>query len=59
VNQLKQGDYFEERVLFFNEYHSFNAVAVGDVSLYSLDKNDFASLVEPNLRRFLYTRMKD
>ena len=55
---LESGHYFEERALFFSESRMMTAVASESTTLYTLDKQDFASLVEPGLRRFIQKRLK-
>jgi CRP-like cAMP-binding protein len=40
-----------------NGIRTMTAVAVEDTVLFSLDKNDFSSLIEPNLRKFLSKRL--
>ena len=54
---LESGQHFEEKAVLFNEVNKFSAVAAEDAVLFTLNKNDFASLTDANLRKFLSKRL--
>eukprot|EP00347_Sterkiella_histriomuscorum_P002012 403369812 len=58
IQTLEKGDYFNEKCLFFIEYHQHTAIASDSLVMYKLDKNDLMSLIEPSLKRYLTRKLK-
>lgn len=47
VNTFSKGNYLDEKSLFTNVIRQFTAVASEPCTLYTLDKADLASVIEP------------
>jgi cGMP-dependent protein kinase len=56
IRTLNECEYFGDRALFFNEPRSATATANGNVEVYVLEKEDFKSILENNLKDYLLNR---
>lgn len=56
IRTLNVTEYFGDRALFFNEPRSATASANGSVDVYVLEKDDFKSILENNLKEYLLNR---
>jgi cGMP-dependent protein kinase len=54
---LNEKQYFGERALFFQESRSATAIANGEVELFYLEKEDFLSILENNMREYLMKKL--
>jgi cGMP-dependent protein kinase len=57
IRTINENEYFGERALFFKEARSATAVANGPVEIQFLDKEDFKSNIEANLKDYLMNRL--
>jgi cGMP-dependent protein kinase len=57
LRTLNENEYFGERALFFDEKRSATAVANGSVEVYYLEKDDFVTVIDGNLKEFLVNRL--
>lgn len=57
IRTLNENEYFGERALFFKEPRSATAVANGPVEVNYLDKEDFMSIIEGNMKDYLMNRL--
>lgn len=57
IRTLNENEYFGERALFFKEPRSASALANGSVELFYLEKGDFLSIIENNMKEFLMNRL--
>lgn len=56
IRTLNETEYFGDRALFFNDPRSATATANGTVEVYVLEKEDFKSIIENNLKDYLLNR---
>ena len=54
---MNENEYLGERALFFKEPRSANAKAYGDCQVYYLEKDDFETVIEKNLKDYLKDRL--
>ena len=54
---MNENEYLGERALFFKEPRSATATANGDCEVFYLEKNDFISVIETNLKDYLMSRL--
>jgi cGMP-dependent protein kinase len=54
---MNENEYLGERALFFKEPRSATAKAKGDVEVYYLEKQDFETVIEKNLKEYLKERL--
>ncbi len=57
VRTLNENENFGERALFFNEPRSATALALGEVELFCIKKEDLETLLETNLKDYLLNRL--
>ena len=57
IRTLNSGEYFGERTLFFNEKRSATAQARGNVVVYKLNKTDFDSILDLNVKQIMKDRL--
>ena len=57
IRTMNENEYLGERALFFKEPRSATATAKGDVEVYYLDKQDFETVIEKNLKDYLKDRL--
>ena len=57
IRTMNENEYLGERALFFKEPRSATAKAHGDVEVYYLEKNDFETVIEKNLKDYLKDRL--
>ena len=57
IRTMNENEYLGERALFFKEPRSATATAKGDVEVYYLDKQDFETVIEKNLKEYLKDRL--
>jgi cGMP-dependent protein kinase len=57
LRTLNENEYFGERALFFDEKRSATATANCSVEVYYLEKDDFVSIIDGNLKEFLVSRL--
>ena len=57
IRTMNENEYLGERALFFKEPRSATARAKGDVEVYYLDKQDFETVIEKNLKDYLKDRL--
>ena len=53
IRTMNENEYLGERALFFKEPRSATARAKGNVEVYYLDKQDFETVIEKNLKDYL------
>ena len=56
IRTMNENEYLGERALFFKEPRSATAKAHGDVEVYYLEKDDFETVIEKNLKDYLKDR---
>ena len=56
TRSLNNRDYFGERTLFFSEPRSATVQANGNVQLLSIDQEDFKTIIEDSLKKYLINR---
>ena len=54
---MNENEYLGERALFFKEPRSATAKANGDCEVFYLEKDDFISVIETNLKDYLMSRL--
>ena len=54
---MNENEYLGERALFFKEPRSATATAKGDCEVYYLEKEDFETVIEKNLKDYLIDRI--
>ena len=57
IRTMNENEYLGERALFFKEPRSATATAKGDVEVYYLEKQDFETVIEKNLKDYLKDRL--
>ena len=57
IRTMNENEYLGERALFFKEPRSATAKAHGDCEVYYLEKNDFETVIEKNLKDYLKDRL--
>lgn len=57
IRTMNENEYLGERALFFKEPRSATAKAKGDVEVFYLEKEDFITTIEKNLKEFLMNRL--
>ena len=57
IRTMNENEYLGERALFFKEPRSATATAHGDVEVYYLEKDDFETVIEKNLKDYLKDRL--
>ena len=57
IRTMNENEYLGERALFFKEPRSATATAKGDCEVYYLDKEDFETVIEKNLKDYLIDRI--
>ena len=57
IRTMNENEYLGERALFFKEPRSATAKAHGDVEVYYLEKEDFETVIEKNLKDYLKDRL--
>ena len=57
IRTMNENEYLGERALFFKEPRSATAKAKGDVEVYYLEKQDFETVIEKNLKEYLKERL--
>ena len=57
IRTMNENEYLGERALFFKEPRSATARAKGDVEVYYLEKQDFETVIEKNLKDYLKDRL--
>jgi len=57
IRTMNENEYLGERALFFKEPRSATAKAHGDVEVYYLEKDDFETVIESNLKDYLKDRL--
>lgn len=57
IRTMNENEYLGERALFFKEPRSATAKAQGDVEVFYLEKEDFMTTIEANLKDFLMNRL--
>ena len=57
IRTMNENEYLGERALFFKEPRSATATAKGDVEVYYLEKQDFETVIEKNLKEYLKERL--
>lgn len=57
IRTINQNDYFGERALFSKEPRSSSAIASNDAEVYYLEKEDFLSCIEDNMKKHLMNRL--
>lgn len=57
IRTINQNDYLGERALFFKEPRSASAISTSDVEVYYLEKEDFLSCIEENMKKHLLNRL--
>ena len=57
IRTMNENEYLGERALFFKEPRSATATAKGDAEVYYLDKEDFETVIEKNLKDYLIDRI--
>ncbi len=57
IRTMNENEYLGERALFFKEPRSATAKAQGDVEVYYLEKDDFETVIEKNLKDYLKDRL--
>lgn len=58
VRSITKHDYFGERGMLFNDRRTATVVALGDVSCWMLQKNDFLALIDEDIRLQLMKRIE-
>lgn len=56
IRTLTQGEYLGERALFFRELRSATAIADTEVDVYKLNKEEFLSIIDVKMQKFLEER---
>ena len=57
IRTMNENEYLGERALFFKEPRSATAKAKGDCEVYYLEKEDFETVIEKNLKEYLINRI--
>jgi cGMP-dependent protein kinase len=57
IRTMNENEYLGERALFFKEPRSATAKAQNDVEVYYLEKDDFETVIEKNLKDYLKDRL--
>ena len=57
IRTMNENEYLGERALFFKEPRSATATANGDCEVYYLEKEDFETVIEKNLKDYLIGRI--
>ena len=57
IRTMNENEYLGERALFFKEPRSATAKAHGDAEVYYLEKDDFETVIEKNLKDYLKDRL--
>jgi len=57
IRTMNENEYLGERALFFKEPRSATAKANGDCEVFYLEKDDFISVIETNLKDYLMSRL--
>jgi cGMP-dependent protein kinase len=57
IRTLNENEFLGERSLFVNEKRSATAISVGLSEVYLIEKNNFSSLLESNLKEYLLNRI--
>ena len=57
IRTMNENEYLGERALFFKEPRSATAKAHGDCEVYYLEKEDFETVIEKNLKDYLINRI--
>lgn len=57
IRTINENEYFGERAFFFKEPRSASAIANGTVELFYLEKEDFLSSIESNMKEYLMNRL--
>ena len=57
IRTMNENEYLGERALFFKEPRSATATAKGDAEVYYLEKQDFETVIEKNLKEYLKERL--
>ena len=57
IRTMNENEYLGERALFFKEPRSATATANGDCEVYYLEKEDFETVIEKNLKDYLIDRI--
>ena len=57
IRTMNENEYLGERALFFKEPRSATATAQTDVEVYYLEKEDFETVIEKNLKDYLRDRL--
>ena len=57
IRTMNENEYLGERALFFKEPRSATATAHGDCEVYFLEKEDFETVIEKNLKDYLKDRL--
>ena len=57
IRTMNENEYLGERALFFKEPRSATATAKGDCEVYYLEKEDFETVIEKNLKDYLIDRI--
>ena len=57
IRTMNENEYLGERALFFKEPRSATAKAHGDVEVFYLEKEDFETVIEKNLKDYLKDRL--
>ena len=57
MRTMNENEYLGERALFFKEPRSATAKAHGDVEVFYLEKDDFETVIEKNLKDYLKDRL--
>ncbi len=57
IRTMNENEYLGERALFFKEPRSATAKAHGDVEVFYLEKDDFETVIEKNLKDYLKDRL--
>lgn len=57
IRTLSTNCYFGERALFYKEPRSATAIANGDVEVFYIEKDDFGSTIDSNLREYLQSKL--
>ncbi len=57
IRTMNENEYLGERALFFEEKRSATAVAKVDSEVFYLDKDDFNSIIDTNMKQYLSKRL--
>jgi len=57
IRTMNENEYLGERALFFKEPRSATATAKNNVEVFYLDKEDFVTVIETNLKDYLLSRL--